>query len=422
MSSSYASKYACMSTLPSNPSNQMTTTEPRTTLNDTPPNGRPIPYGLHEITEADKAAVLEVLGSDFLTQGPAVKAFEDDFAKYVDSTEAVAVANGTAALHLCVLALGLKPEQRVITSPITFAASANCVRYVGGEPDFVDIDPETYLLDIGLVRKKLESAPRGTYAGIIPVDYAGYPVDLEAFRQLADEFGLWLLEDSCHAPGAWFTDSYGTQSRAGSGQYADLAIFSFHPVKHIASGEGGMVTTRNAALADRIRLLRTHGITRDPALLHENHGGWYHEMQELGYNYRLPDLLAALGQSQLQRAEANLAKRIAIAHRYDEALSDLPLALPKRVAAIEHAFHLYVVQTEQRKALYDYLRTKQIFTQVHYLPTHLHPYYQTRGWKSGDCPHSEAFYARCLSLPMYPSLTEAQQTYVIAHIRAFFGQ
>jgi len=385
------------------------------------PAPSPIPYGRQQITEADKAAVLRVLDSDFLTQGPEIPAFEAAFASYVQAAGAVAVANGTAALHLCALALGIEPGQKVIVPPITFAASANCVRYAGGEPDFVDIEPDTYLLSLELTRQRLAAAPRGTYAGIIPVDFAGYPANLEAFRQLADEYGCWLLEDSCHAPGAWFTDSQGKRSAAGSGNYADLAIFSFHPVKHIASGEGGMVSGSKRKLLDQVALLRTHGITRDADKLIENHGGWYHEMQELGYNYRLPDMLAALGHSQLLRAAQNLERRQAIARRYDTELAGLPLTLPYRAADIHHAFHLYVVQTEQRKALYDFLRALNIFTQVHYIPCHLHPYYRGRGWKKGDLPVAEAYYEKCLSLPLYPSLTDEQQTFVIQAIRAFFG-
>ncbi len=224
----------------------------------------PIPYGRQTITEADVAAVVEALSSDYLTQGPRVEAFERAFAAHVGAPYAVAVANGTAALHLCALALDVQPGQRVITSPITFVASANCVRYCGGTVEFADIDPDTFCLDIAQVRRRLEAAPRGTYAGLIPVDFAGYPVDLPAWRALADAFGLWIIEDACHAPGA-----ARPSHRAGDGQFADLAIFSFHPVKHVATGEGGMITTARRDLYERLLLLRTHGITKDPALLSE---------------------------------------------------------------------------------------------------------------------------------------------------------
>ena len=255
----------------------------------------------------------------------------------------------------------------------------------------------------------------------IPVDFAGYPVNLEAFRTLADEYGLWIIEDACHAPGAWFTDSKGQKQAAGNGVFADLAIFSFHPVKHIATGEGGMITTNDEHLYQQLLLLRTHGITRDPALLQENHGPWYYEMQELGYNYRIPDLLCALGISQLSRADEGLAKRNAIAERYDRELAGLALELPQRKADIHHGFHLYVIKTERRRELYDYLRTQDIFCQVHYIPVHTMPYYKQFGWKKGDFPLAEAYYDRCLSIPMYPSMTEAQQTHVIESIRRFFG-
>ena len=222
-----------------------------------------IPYGRQNITEEDIQSVVEVLKSDYLTQGPQIVAFEEAFAQYVGSKYAVAVANGTAALHLCTLALGVKEGDRVITSPITFAASANCVRYCGGEVVFSDINPETYLLDIEKVRALLKTSPKGTYQGIIPVDFAGRANDLEAFRQLADEFGLWIIEDACHAPGGYFVDSKNGQQSCGNGDFADLAIFSFHPVKHIAAGEGGMITTNDKTLYEKLLMLRTHGVTKD---------------------------------------------------------------------------------------------------------------------------------------------------------------
>jgi UDP-4-amino-4,6-dideoxy-N-acetyl-beta-L-altrosamine transaminase len=382
---------------------------------------KPIPYGRQEITAADEQAVLEVLRGDFLTQGPAIAAFEEAFAQYVGAPYASAVSNGTAALHLCTLALGVQPGQKVITTPITFAASANCVRYCGGEVVFADIDPETFLLNPASVERILRAHPRGTFAGIIPVDFAGLPADLPAFRKLADEFGLWIIQDSCHSPGGSL-ESNGHTYRCGSGELADLAIFSFHPVKHIASGEGGMVTTARADLHQAIQMLRTHGITRDPQLLHEQHGAWYYEMQTLGYNYRLTDFQAALGLSQLKRADAGLERRRAIAARYDEAFASLPLERQSIPAGFNHAYHLYVVQTNRRKELFDALRTHNIFAQVHYIPVHLMPYYRTFGWKPGDLPFAEAYYEQCISLPMYPSLTDDQQGYVIETIQRFFQQ
>ena len=388
---------------------------------DTQANPFSIPYGRQHITEDDLAAVREALQGDFLTQGPAIAAFEEAFAHYVGSKYAIALSNGTAALHLSALALGVKHGSKVITTPITFAASANCILYCGGEVVFADIDPATGLLDINAVQRLLEDAPKGTYSGIIPVDFAGNPVNLEAFRALADAHGLWLLEDACHAPGGSFIDSMGIEQRCGNGNYADLAIFSFHPVKHIATGEGGMITTNNKELYDRILMLRTHGITRDPAKMHEHHGGWYHEMQMLGYNYRITDFQCALGSSQLKRANNGMKRRRLIAARYDEAFRGSPVQTLSTTANAGHAYHLYVILTERRKELYDYLKEKGIFSQVHYIPCHTHPYYRSLGHKPGDYPLSEAYYSRCLSLPMFPSLSDEEQEYVIRMILNFYS-
>lgn len=395
-----------------------------------------IPYGKQDITAADIAAVTEALKSDFLTQGPKIKEFEEAFASYVGAEYAVALANGTAALHLCALALGVEPGDKVITTPITFAASANCVRYCGGEVVFADIDPETYLLDMQAVRRLLQASAKGTYKGIIPVDFGGMPLDLEAFRQLADEYGLWIIEDACHAPGAYFTDSRGRENLCGNSQYADLAIFSFHPVKHIASGEGGMITTNNKELYQKLLMLRTHGITREESAFKnsptfaagqdaEQYPAWYMEMQELGYNYRLTDIQAALGLSQLQRADQGLERRKEIAKRYDEAFADFA-AVKSQLNELKeppsgHAYHLYILQAENRLGLYNYLREQHIYAQIHYIPTHLMPYYRKLGWKEGDMPEAEAYYKRCISLPMYPTLSNEEQDLVIAKIKEFYA-
>jgi UDP-4-amino-4,6-dideoxy-N-acetyl-beta-L-altrosamine transaminase len=379
---------------------------------------RPIPYGRQHITEEDLQAVTATLQSDFLTQGPKVAEFEEKFAAYIGAKYAVAVSNGTAALHLCTLALGVQPGQRVITTPITFAASANCVLYAGGEVHFADIDPGTALINLQQVRRLLESHPRGHFQGLIPVDFAGLPVNMEAARQLADEFGLWLIEDACHAPGGFFTDSQGQEQRCGNGQYADLAIFSFHPVKHIATGEGGMITTNRTDLYEKLLMLRTHGITKNPAQLQQNPGGWYYEMQTLGYNYRMPDMLTALGISQLRRADAGLTRRRELAARYDAAFVETPFIRPL-ARAEGHAYHLYVIQVENRKGMYDFLRERQIFAQVHYIPVHTMPYYQELGWKNGDFPRAEAYYNDCLSLPMFPDLSDEEQQYVIDCVQEF---
>ena len=383
-----------------------------------------IPYGRQNITEADIAAVTEALKADYLTTGPRVDEFEEKFADYIGSKYAVAVANGTAALHLCALALDVQEGTRVITTPITFAASANCVRYCGGEVWFADIDPETLTLDIDKVRELIESRPKGFFHGIVPVDFAGYPIDLEAYRALADEHDLWIIEDACHAPGGWFTDSQGTEQWCGNGNYADLAIFSFHPVKHIASGEGGMITTNDEALYERLRVLRTHGITRDRGnLRYPDQGGWYMEMQQLGYNYRIPDILCALGISQLSRAEEGMARRQEIAHRYDQAFAGGDAGAVKHHGVPpddrRHAFHLYVIEVSDRRGLYDYLREYGIYAQVHYVPVHTMPYYQDIGYEEADLSESEAYYAGGLSLPMYPTLTDEEQDFVIDKVKAF---
>ncbi len=391
-----------------------------------------IPYGKQNITEEDIKAVVDTLQSDYLTQGPKIAEFEKAFAEYVDSLYAVAISNGTAALHLCALALDVKEGDKVITTPITFAASANCVRYCGGEIVFADIDPDTYLLDIEKVKQLLESSPKGTYKGIIPVDFAGRPVNLEAFRLLADEYGLWIIEDACHAPGGFFTDSKGEIQKCGNGQFADMAIFSFHPVKHIASGEGGMITTNNEKLYKKLLMLRTHGITRDVNNYENNkefaageptesYPGWYMEMQELGYNYRLTDFQAALGISQLKRADAGLGRRREIAAIYEKSFAGKPFIKGQSGVVEGHAYHLYVIEVENRLGLYNFLRQNNVFAQIHYIPCHLMPYYRQFGWKEEDMPHAENYYRHCISLPMYPTLTNNEQDFVIDHVLKFFN-
>lgn len=399
----------------------------------------PIPYGRQNITQEDIDAVVDVLKSDFLTQGPAIYEFEKAFAKYIGCKYAVAVANGTAALHLCALALDVKPGDKVITTPITFAASANCVRYAGGEVVFADIDPVTYLLDLKEVEKLLKASPKGTYKGIIPVDFAGRAVDLEALRELVDEYGCWIIEDACHAPGGFFTDSKGIDHNCGNGDFAELAIFSFHPVKHIAAGEGGMITTNNETFYKKLLMLRTHGITKDINSFQNSievaYGkqletlnlepettfpGWYYEMQELGYNYRLTDFQAALGSSQLKRADEGLKRRKEIAHTYYKAFKDKSFIKGQSAFIVGHGYHLYVIEVENRKGLYEYLRKNNIFAQIHYIPVHFMPYYKQFGWKDGDLPNSEAYYNKCLSLPMYPTLSEQEQEFVLSSITTFF--
>lgn len=381
---------------------------------------KPISYGRQSITEEDLRAVVETLQSDYLTQGPKIKEFEEAFARYTDARYAVVVNNGTAALHLAAMALGVKPGDRVIVTPLTFAASANCIRYCGGEVVFCDIDPRTYLMDLQKLEELLAAHPKGYFKGVVPVDFAGYPIEAEKFRRLADTYGLWILEDACHAPGAYYLDAAGNKQFAGNGKFADAAVYSFHPVKHITTGEGGMITTNSEALYESMLLYRTHGITKDPARMHRNDGGWYMEMQELGYNYRITDFQAALGLTQLAKADKGLQRRNEIARRYDEAFAACPgITTPYRADNIYHAFHLYVIQVDGRLGLYNYLREQQVYAQVHYVPLHLMPYYQALGSKKGDCPVMEEYYEHCLSIPMYPTLTDEEQDYVIDKILAF---
>ncbi|WP_158846520.1 UDP-4-amino-4,6-dideoxy-N-acetyl-beta-L-altrosamine transaminase [Algibacter sp. L1A34] len=377
-----------------------------------------IPYGRQNIEQDDIDAVVSTLKADFLTQGPKVKEFEDKFAAYVGAKYAVAVNNATSGLHLAVLALDLKEGERVITTPITFAASANCVRYAGGEVWFADIDPESYVLSLESTRKLIESKPKGFFKGIIPVDFAGLPVDLEAFRNLANEHGLWIIEDACHAPGGSFKDSNGVKQMCGNGNYADIGIFSFHPVKHIACGEGGMITTNSEKLYKKLASLRTHGITKEN--MAEDHGGWFYEMQELGYNYRLTDIQSALGITQLAKNEAGVVRRNEIANAYKEAFKVI-IKFQNLPDGVLNAHHLFVIEVEDRKGLYDFLRTHNIFTQIHYIPVHTLPYYKEIGYGSASLKNAENYYSKCISLPMYPSLTNEEQGFVIEKVLTYLN-
>jgi len=377
-----------------------------------------IPYGRQNITQEDIDSVVKVLRSDFLTQGPEVKKFENLFSHYVGSKYSVAVNNATSGLHLAVLALGLKKGDRVITSPITFAASANCVRYVGGEVWFADIDKNSYLISLESTRKLLESKPKGFFKGIIAVDFAGLSVDLESFRNLANQYDLWIIEDACHAPGGYFTDSKGVVQKCGNGNYADIAVFSFHPVKHIACGEGGMVTTNSKKIFEKLNSLRTHGITKNNLI--ENHGGWYYEMQELGFNYRLTDIQSALGISQLKKNDNGVKRRNEIAKKYTKSFKS-KIKFQILEDGKLNAYHLFIIEVENRKELYDYLRLNNVFTQIHYIPVHTLPYYNNIGYDEAELFNSEKYYSRCISLPMYPSLSDKEQSYVINKINDFYG-
>ncbi len=378
-----------------------------------------IPYGKQHIDQVDIDAIVDVLKADFLTQGPKVLEFENKFASYVGAKFAVAVNNATSGLHLSVLSLGLKKGDRVITTPITFAASANCIRYAGAEVWFADIDKDSYLLSLESTKKLIESKPKGFFKGIIPVDFAGLPVNLEPFRELANKNNLWIIEDACHAPGGYFIDSKGEKQLCGNANYADIGVFSFHPVKHIACGEGGMITTNSEALYKKLLLLRTHGISKEH--MNEDHGGWYYEMQELGFNYRLTDIQSALGITQLDKNNDGVAKRNEIAKKYKEAFKD-KIKFQNLPKGSYNAHHLFVIEIKQRKELYEFLREFNIYTQVHYIPIHKLPYYQRFDYQKAELTNSENYYSRCLSLPMYPTLTDSEQQFVIEKVISFLDE
>lgn len=380
-----------------------------------------IPYGRQNITEEDIKAVVEVLRSDFLTQGPAILNFEKAFANYIGCKYAIAVNNGTAALHLSVMAMGIQPGDKVITTPLTFAASANAIRYCEGEVVFSDIDPESYLLDLNKLKKLLKNAPKGTYKGIIPVDFAGRSMNYEKLKEIANEYNLWIIEDACHSPGGFFIDDNGRRQNCGNGKFANLAIFSFHPVKHIAAGEGGMVTTNDQKLYEYLKNLRTHGIQQNPELNIYNDGIWYYELQELGYNYRLTDFQAALGLSQLNRANEGIERRTFIANRYFNHFKERSYIMGQSGLIEGHAYHLYIIEVKNRDELIVYLRQKNIFAQVHYIPLHLMPYYRKFGWKENDMIVAENYYKHCISIPIFPSLTDIEQDFVINSIEDFYN-
>ncbi len=371
-----------------------------------------IPYGRHVIEADDLAAVTEVLRGDWLTTGPAVARFEEGFAEYVGARHAVAVSNGTAALHLAMLAIGIKPGDEVIVPALTFAASANCVRYAGGTVVFADVRDDTLTVDPAHVASLITSRTKA----IVAVDYAGLPADLEPLLELCQAHGLILVEDACHAPGAEY------RARL-VGSIAHLSIFSFHPVKHMTTGEGGMVTSQDTGLAGRVRLLRNHGITSDHRQ-RELEDTWRYDMVELGFNYRLPDLLCALGLSQLRKLPSWLARRRALAARYCAELGDVPgIRVPFEPDDRRHAWHLFPIRVvaddvaAARQSLYSTLRAQRIGVNVHYLPVYMHSYYQRLGYASGLCPVAEAAYDGLLSLPMWHGMTDAQCGTVIEAVR-----
>ena len=377
-----------------------------------------IPYGRQEITEDDVAAVIATLKSDFLTQGPAIPRFERALADYCGATHAVAVCNATAALHMACEALGLGPGDRLWTSPNTFVASANCGLYCGATVDFVDIDPRSYNMSVSALAARLEAAEAaGTLPKIvIPVHFAGQSCDMQAIHALGQRYGFRIIEDASHAVGGTYLDS-----RVGSCRYSDITVFSFHPVKIITTGEGGMALTNDPALAARMERFRSHGITRDPALMDgEADGPWYYQQVELGHNLRITDLQAALGCSQLDRLDDYIARRHAIRERYDAALASLPVITPFQSPEGRSALHLYPIQIDPartdkgRREVFEALRATGIGVNVHYIPVHTQPWYRGLGFAPGDFPQAERYYAHAISLPMFPTLTEAQQAEVIA--------
>lgn len=379
-----------------------------------------IPYGRQWIDAADEAAVLEVLRSDFLTQGPAVPRFEQALRDATGATHAVAMNSATSALHVACLALGLGPGDRLWTTPNTFVASANCGRLCGAEVDFVDIDPKTLNLDPSALAAKLEVAERnGTLPKVVvPVDFAGLPADIATIRRLADRYGFRIIEDASHAIGA--TDG---DRRVGSGRSADITVLSFHPVKIVTTAEGGAALTDDPALAHAMELTRTHGITRDPARMRgQNEGPWYYEQVALGLNYRMTDLQAALGASQMRRLQEFVRRRTELADRYDALLHGLPVTSAPRRAGARSAWHLYVVQLAEalesrRRTVFESMRAAGIGVNVHYIPVHLQPYYRDRGFRVGDFPAAERYYRRAITLPLHPLLTEAEQDTVVAALR-----
>ena len=375
-----------------------------------------IPYGRQSIDENDIDAVISTLQSNYLTQGPKVREFESKFAEYVGADYAVAVNNATSGLHLSVLALNLSKGDRVITTPITFAASANCIRYAGGEVWFADIDPNTYLLDINSVKELIESKPKGFFKGIIPVDFAGLPVNMEEIRILADAHNLWIIEDACHAPGGYFIDSKSEKNFCGNGNYSDIGVFSFHPVKHIACGEGGMLTTNSKELYKKLMLLRTHGITKEK--MEENHGGWYYEMIELGFNYRLTDFQSALGITQLAKNKKGVERRNEISSAYKKAFEG-KIKFQHLPVGAYNAHHLFIIEVEKRKELYDFLHSQGVLVQIHYIPIHTLPYYKKIGYSGADLTNSEKYYSKCISLPIYPTLSNEEQNFVIEQVNRF---
>jgi UDP-4-amino-4,6-dideoxy-N-acetyl-beta-L-altrosamine transaminase len=376
-----------------------------------------IPYGKQDISAEDIAAVSEVLRSDFLTQGPVVPRFEEAVAEAAKAKYGVAVNSATSALHIACLALGVGPGDRVWTSPVTFVASANCALYCGADISFVDIDPDTYnLCPKALEQKLILAKHEGTLPKvIIPVHLAGQSCDMKAIAALAKQYDVRVIEDASHAIGAEYAGE-----AVGSCRFSDIAVFSFHPVKIVTTGEGGMAVTNDAQLAERMQRLRSHGITRDPELMSKApDGAWYYQQIELGFNYRMTEMQAALGLSQMQRLSSFVERRRELAQKYNELLSGLPVTLPQQLADTVSSWHLYIVRFDLSKIgktqaqIFDECRAAGIGVNLHYIPVHIQPYYSDLGFRQGDYPVAEAYYANAISIPLFHSMTDAQQDEVV---------
>ena len=386
-----------------------------------------IPYGCQDIQDSDIAAVLNVLQSDFLTQGPSVPGFEQVVAQYSEARHAVAVNSATSALHIALMALDIGAGDVVWTSPNTFVASANAALYCGAKVDFVDIDPTTYNMSVTALADKLAVADQQGKLPkvVIPVHLTGQPCDMAAIHGLAQRYGFKVVEDASHAIGGQYRDQ-----PIGNCAYSDVTVFSFHPVKIITTAEGGVALTNDDSLAQKMALYRSHGITRDPALMtHASDGPWYYQQITLGYNYRMTDLQAALGISQMQRLDEYITQRHNIAARYSQELSDLPLTLPLQADYGHSAYHLYVIRLDldviaplTYAQVFQSLRDRGILVNLHYIPVHTQPYYQAMGFKWGDYPQAEAYYKNAISIPMYPTMSDEAQTQVIQALHEILGK
>jgi UDP-4-amino-4,6-dideoxy-N-acetyl-beta-L-altrosamine transaminase len=380
-----------------------------------------IPYGRQDITAADIEAVVDVLQSDFLTQGPAVPRFETEVSRYCGAQHAIAVNSATSALHIACLALGLTRGDIVWTSPITFVASANCALYCEAKVDFVDIDPHTYNISISQLAEKLAQSKKNNTIPkiVIPIHLCGQSCDMETIHELGKQYGFKIIEDASHAIGGKYKNH-----PIGGCQYSDVTVFSFHPVKIITTGEGGMALTNDEELAKKMALLRSHGVTRDQKMMtHEPDGAWYYQQIALGFNYRMTDMQAALGVSQMERLDQFVERRHELAQRYNELLGDLPLILPRQHSDAYSGLHLYIIRLQLDKIdkthseVFDLLRAQQIGINLHYIPVHMQPYYQAMGFLEGDFPEAEKYYCEAISIPMFPGMTEKQQSRVCGALK-----